>query len=636
MVLQPDGVNNVNIEYDKEIVDVMQRIISCMCGKKALNYVIISGSVAQGLKCENSRNRGDVDVLVISEHPQIKLNEQMLYLVGQPEPGFFKIKTSFSGFPVVQRNGEFYLSASSLRNLESIWLPSAIKMALVILDKQQELYHIFYGYDKPVTGVASSIKWKSQLGPIDEEIYFKILRESYMENVFHLPTKPQKDNVKKALNLISKLFVIDRLYVSVDILKGKERIQNIEAEIGESGMITEALQYLMTKFQWPYESVVDAKLLDCFEMICHYFDNSIQSQINATKNKKRQQRDTKIRGYIDVVPVISCEGFPVSIAADWSKRVAKGNWPEKAIVDEVLNGGFHLVPKTSKSKAGDSDADFRISFSTSETVLAQSLTRFQKECYRIFKMYYYEQLKSDPAVLEAYHLKTILFWLLEEMEPKFWSEENRVLAFYVLMNKLFNHLKEHELPHYFIPQSNLFQYLDTRKLDDLAQVVEDIMKDPVGKTGEKIEEVMEYYKLKNMERKKGENSDITDSNLLKEQHLIRKTALQTLADSTATELQFEIQNIVLNSGDVKNLLEDRRTRSLLMFCFDVIYAKHAALVTDYSSKADREKFLHSPFAIFTLLFLPLSDSILKEVFCKRHTKDNQTMKKINDVERFMD
>ena len=631
MVIQEDGFNNVNIEDDRQIVDLMRRITSCVFGKRARNYIVISGSVAQGLKCENPSNRGDVDILLISDYPEVNVNDQRLYLVGQPEPGFFRIKTISAKFPVFRRDGEFYLSASSLRNLESIWWPTVIKMALVILDKQQEFYGLFNEYDKPLTGVASDIKWRSNLSPVDcEEVYFKMLQESHRQNLFYLLSKPQQEYARKVLGLISNVFAIDRIYTDVDVLKGKESIRNIEAEIGESGVIMRALEYLTTKPEGSHKSIVDPRFLDSFELICRYFDNTVRSQIST--DEKRKHRKTE--GYIDLVPAIRCSGFPETITADWSKRVANSNWPGEAIVAEVVNGGFHLVPKTSMLEAGDADVDFRISFSTSETILAQNLSKFKKECLRVFKMYYYEHLKSEPAVLETYHLKTIFFWLLEEIEPNVWCENNRAVIFYLLMDKLFSHLKEHKLPHYFIPQNNLFQHMDTKMLDHLAQVVEDIMKDPIGKAGEKIEEVMEYYRLKNKARKedKDESLDAIDRNLLEERHRIRKTALQILEDSAGKQWQFEVQDVMLNSEDVKSLLADTRTRSLLLFCFDVIYAKHAALAIDHSSKSDREKFLHSPFAIFTLFVLPLSDSILKEVFTRHLDNDNTIMKRINEVD----
>ena len=640
MVTQPDGFHSVDIEDDKEVLGMMRRMISCVFGKKAGDHIVISGSVSQGLKCDHPNNRGDVDVLAISDYPEIKVHDQKLHLVEQSELGFFRIKGELSKYPVVNRNGEYYLSASSLRNLEPVWWPAAIKIAFIIMDKQQELYHFFHKYDKPQTGVASNIAWSSNLTDVHRnEVYFQICQDSYMQNLFHLLAKPEQAYAKKTLDLVRNFLAISRIFANVDILMGKEIMQHIQVDTDESGMFMTALYQLLTMKNHgkPFDSVIDHRLLDCFKKVCHFFDYTVSSKINTDEKRKHRETIIKTKGFIDVVPAIRCEGFPEQAAADWSKRVANKNWPENRITDEVLKGGFHLVPKTSMWEDADADVDFRVSFSTSETILAQSLSRFHKECYRIFKMYYYEHLKSEPAVLESYHLKTVFFWLLEEIQPKFWCEENRASIFYLLMNKLLNHLKERKLPHYFIPQHNLFQYLDGEKLDRLAEAVSSIMEDPINKMGPKIKEVMEYYKLKNQARREKRylRFNVIDEELVKEQRLIREVAFQTLEDLVAAEKEFEIQGIALNSEEVNALLADRRARSLLTFCFDVTYGKHALMKIDHSSEDNRGKLLHGPdAAIFIHFTFPLIDGIVREVFTDwyggRLDNDSQIIKQISE------
>ena len=466
-----------------------------------------------------------------------------------------------------------------------------------------------------------------------------------MQNLFHLLTERQQAYAQKALHLVSIIFAMSRACASVDILEGREILRNIEAEIGEPGMIMTALQYLTMKDHGtPFESIVDPRLVDCFEMICHYFDDTVSSQIKVDEKKKHREATIKIKGSIDIVPAITCEGFPDTVAADWSNRVASKNWPETRIVNEVLKGGFHLVPKTSMCADADADADsdadvdFRISFSSSQAILSHSLSNFQKECYHVFKMYHYDHLRSKPAVLDSYHLKTVFFWLLEEIESTFWCEENRASIFYLLMNKLLNHLRNHELPRYFIPENNLFQHLDGEELYRLEQVVESRMRDSSSKMGETIKEMMEYYRLKCQRKKedRGQSFHVIDEDFVREQSTIKEKAFQTLADLAAAEKRFEVHGNFLNSEDVNALLADTKTRSLLTFCFDVIYAKHVMQVMDGSYEDNKANFLYGPEYILILLGFPLTGSIVKEVFCRVLDNDSYIMKQLNLVEQFIE
>ncbi len=164
--------------------------------------------------------------------------------------------------------------------------------------------------------------------------------------------------------------------------------------------------------------------------------------------------------------------------------------------------GFQLVPKASRGTTNPSIADtsFRYSFNDAENILCLSLTEMQREVFRILKMFFYEKLQTDPKVLETYHLKTLLFWFIEESKEEVWVEDNLAFCCFALMERLMMAMRQKYLAHYFIPEINLFQYLDKEALNDLALIAEDIIIDPVSNTGNIMMSIRDFYNKK-IERK---------------------------------------------------------------------------------------------------------------------------------------
>ena len=94
----------------------------------------------------------------------------------------------------------------------------------------------------------------------------------------------------------------------------------------------------------------------------------------------------------DIVLSIFCQGWPVC-AREWITR--KRLWPDISFVENILQGGFHIVPKSS------SDGDFRLSFSRAETMLVKTLLPLQHKVMRAFKtVIKYHQHSWDPNVKE--------------------------------------------------------------------------------------------------------------------------------------------------------------------------------------------------------------------------------------------
>lgn len=177
----------------------------------------------------------------------------------------------------------------------------------------------------------------------------------------------------------------------------------------------------------------------------------------------------------DLVPAIKFSGWP-KCSQKWIER--KRFWPPQSLVEEIVQEGFHLVPKTSPQ--GDEELEWRISFSKAEVKLMKAKGLGNRNyCYRIFKMAIKENITSTCNLLTTYHLKTLLLWASERHPPDRWSDENIAVCFLGLLDDLLHSLVNCSCPNYFIPELNLFANCSTDHLYFLASKVSAIRKFPL-------------------------------------------------------------------------------------------------------------------------------------------------------------
>ena len=124
--------------------------------------------------------------------------------------------------------------------------------------------------------------------------------------------------------------------------------------------------------------------------------------------------------YFDHVPCFHLSFWPV-VASAWPARDPR-YWPNKETVNKIISNGCHIVPKRPK---GESNNEWRISFSAAELELSHTLTQFQRKCYLVAKATYYVVVKRiDPDVFASYFLKTVMFKLLEKQHSFFWENSS--------------------------------------------------------------------------------------------------------------------------------------------------------------------------------------------------------------------
>ena len=164
--------------------------------------------------------------------------------------------------------------------------------------------------------------------------------------------------------------------------------------------------------------------------------------------------------YSDHVPSIHL-GFWPDIASDWLSREQRC-WPNKEIVERIISNGCHIVPK---SPRGESNNEWRISFSAAELELSQTLTQFQRKCFLVAKLIYYLVIKRiDPDVFASYFLKTVMFKLLEKQPCFFWKNSSLTEVVQILFNDLSCCFEKRVLTSFFAKDLNLLERIESDKL----------------------------------------------------------------------------------------------------------------------------------------------------------------------------
>ena len=261
------------------------------------------------------------------------------------------------------------------------------------------------------------------------------------------------DEHKNEKNQLSARKLKEKLQENYEKSGGNDLFTALRKEYWQLEEVEEgaAVTFKRTKFG---SSLFDA-FLDFFEK-CSANDNSLsqEDKIRSAINF-RDMISTCMSVSSDIVLCIFCEGWP-SCAQEWYTR--ERFWPDVNLVENVKQGGFHIVPKSSP------DGNFRLSFSRAEIMLIKALTTLQHRVMRSFKaVVKYHQDSWSPSVksiLSSYHLKTIAFWHFEKTSQESWSEETVVHHLVALLEELAEALRRQHLPMYFMPKVNLLQDVD--------------------------------------------------------------------------------------------------------------------------------------------------------------------------------
>ncbi|XP_065941360.1 uncharacterized protein [Magallana gigas] len=151
-----------------------------------------------------------------------------------------------------------------------------------------------------------------------------------------------------------------------------------------------------------------------------------------------------------------CDFWPPS-ASSWIDRCH--SWPGPEVVDDIVRSGCHFVA-IGHPLGPHEHEEWRISFSRAEYKLVYSMNHSQFLTYGLLKLFLKEiinqQTKENNKLLCSYHIKTSVFWALQQNTLPHLCPQNFLAGFWVCFKLLLKWVYEGTCPNFFIPQNNMF------------------------------------------------------------------------------------------------------------------------------------------------------------------------------------
>nr|XP_022315412.1 LOW QUALITY PROTEIN: uncharacterized protein LOC111119499 [Crassostrea virginica] len=154
----------------------------------------------------------------------------------------------------------------------------------------------------------------------------------------------------------------------------------------------------------------------------------------------------------------ACDFWPPS-ASSWINRCH--SWPDREVVDDIIRNGCHFVPIGNPLGLHEHE-EWRISFSVAEYKLVHTMNHCQFLTYGLLKIFLKEVIEDKQSVetnklLCSYHMKTAVFWVIQQNVVPLWCPQNLLAGFWVCFKLLLKWVYKGVCPNFFIPQNNLFQ-----------------------------------------------------------------------------------------------------------------------------------------------------------------------------------
>ncbi|XP_076071840.1 uncharacterized protein LOC143043408 [Mytilus galloprovincialis] len=162
-------------------------------------------------------------------------------------------------------------------------------------------------------------------------------------------------------------------------------------------------------------------------------------------------------GMYDKAKCLHCRTW-TSQASQWITR-SNSSWPSYNVKQSIIKHGVLFVPIGVKGSPKE-DIEWRISFSVGEKFLINTFTHTQLICYALLKILLKHVIATCiecENLLCSYFLKTIIFWISEELPQSIWKPENLIHCFMRCFSRLIYSVDYSVCLHYFIPENNLFE-----------------------------------------------------------------------------------------------------------------------------------------------------------------------------------
>ncbi|XP_052708599.1 uncharacterized protein LOC128183566 [Crassostrea angulata] len=144
-------------------------------------------------------------------------------------------------------------------------------------------------------------------------------------------------------------------------------------------------------------------------------------------------------------------------ASSWIDRCH--SWPPPHVVNDIIRNGCHFVAIGHKL-GHHTDNEWRISFSQAEYKLVYAMNHTQFLTYGLLKLFLKEiinkGLRDEQKLLCSYHMKTTVFWAIQQNALPHWCPQNLMVGFWVCFKLLLKWVYEGNCPNFFIPENNMF------------------------------------------------------------------------------------------------------------------------------------------------------------------------------------
>ncbi|XP_062612785.1 uncharacterized protein LOC134274520, partial [Saccostrea cucullata] len=144
-------------------------------------------------------------------------------------------------------------------------------------------------------------------------------------------------------------------------------------------------------------------------------------------------------------------------ASSWIDRCH--SWPQPHVVDDIVKNGCHFVAIGHKL-GNHEDHEWRISFSQAEKKLVYIMNHCQFLTYGLLKLILREIINNgvgdDDKLLCSYHMKTSVFWVIQQNTIPHWCPQNLLECFWVCFKLIIKWVYEGGCPNFFIPGNNMF------------------------------------------------------------------------------------------------------------------------------------------------------------------------------------
>nr|XP_034322928.1 uncharacterized protein LOC117688747 [Crassostrea gigas] len=213
----------------------------------------------------------------------------------------------------------------------------------------------------------------------------------------------------------------------------------------------------------PLERAKQRVLLSCVRMNGGlYISSSKYREINRTfispDDTIHGPCTSRTRGLleIDEAHCFVSDFWPPS-AASWIYRCH--SWPPPHVVNDIVRNGCHFVAIGHKL-GNHEDNEWRISFSQAEYKLVYSMNHTQFLTYGLLKLFLKEIINNglgdEDKLLCSYHMKTAVFWAIQQNTLPQWCPQNLLSGFWVCFKLLLKWVYKGISPNFFIPENNMF------------------------------------------------------------------------------------------------------------------------------------------------------------------------------------